>query len=174
MEIDGRAITDALAGGDTKAVEMLYEKYESRLYGYLISMLGAEWAAQDAMQEVFLGLVRNHERLGGIEKMENYLFTAARNAAYMVLRERRNAPGSLPENAPIVAPVDKGRREEAEELSAALLGLPVEQREVVVLKIYQDMTFEQIAAVTGESQNTVASRLRYAMEKLREILRGRL
>jgi RNA polymerase sigma-70 factor (ECF subfamily) len=48
--------------------------------------------------------------------------------------------------------------------------LPVDQREVVVLKVYQNMTFKEIARVTGASQNTAASRYRYALAKLKEIL----
>jgi len=60
-----------------------------------------------------------------------------------------------------------------EQLNAALNGLPVDQREVVVLKTYEDMTFKQIAKLLNISANTAASRYRYALEKMKVFLKKR-
>ena len=65
---------------------------------------------------------------------------------------------------------DAGRRQEAARLLAALAGLPAEQREIIVLREEENLTLEQIAAIQGVGRETVKSRLRYALAKLREVL----
>ena len=127
------------------------------------------------VQEVFLKALARSRWWFGLRNPVGYLYRAARNEALSRLRKRTvrsKAASGLIYSAELLAPLE-GSLESAEEaarVNAALLGLPVEQREVVVLKVYQNMTFKEIARVTGTSQNTAASRYRYALTKLKEIL----
>lgn len=127
------------------------------------------------VQEVFLRALARSRWWFGLRNPVGYLYRAARNEALSRLRKhtvRVRAAAELTCTAELLAPID-GALESAEEatrIDAALLALPVEQREVVVLKVYQNLTFKEIARVTGASQNTAASRYRYALAKLKEIL----
>jgi RNA polymerase sigma-70 factor (ECF subfamily) len=101
------------------------------------------------------------------------VYQIARNEATSFLRRHRRERLLKPD-APAwlvpAEPADTGR-EAAEALQAALTRLPPVQREIVVLKTYQDKTFREIGAMLEVSLNTVASRYRYGMEKLRTLLK---
>lgn len=127
------------------------------------------------VQEVFLRALARSRGWFGLRNPAGYLYCAARNEALSRLRKRTvrtRAAAELMYTAELLAPIDGALEaaEEATRVNAALLALPVEQREVVLLKLYQNMTFKEIAHVTGASQSTAASRYRYALAKLREIL----
>ncbi len=127
------------------------------------------------VQEVFLRALARSRWWFGLRNPAGYLYRAARNEALSRLRKRSvrtRAAAALIYSSELLAPVETSLEsaEEAARVNAALLALPVDQREVVVLKVYQNMTFKEIARVTGASQNTVASRYRYALAKLKEIL----
>ena len=97
-----------------------------------------------------------------------YVYRAVRNAALNARRNgQRDAP--LDANSTVFERRD-GNREAALALQRALADLPEEQRVVVVMRVGSGMTREEVAAATGASLNTVASRYRYALEKLREKL----
>ena len=103
-------------------------------------------------------------------RLDAYVYRIARNEAssFISLRKRERKVKSLDESW-LVVPEDK-LNELAEELQAVLARLPQQQREVIVMKIYRQKTFIEIARLLGLSQNTVASRYRYGMEKLRTLL----
>lgn len=127
------------------------------------------------MQEVFLKALARSRWWFGLRNPAGYLYRAARNEALSRLRKRTvrtRAAAELTCSVEVLAPQEASLEsaEEAARVNEALLALPVEQREVVVLKLYQNMTFKEIARVTGASQNTAASRYRYALAKLKEIL----
>ena len=127
------------------------------------------------VQEVFLRALARSRWWFGLRNPAGYLYRAARNEALSRLRKRtvrtRAAAELQYEVAMLEAPGGASElAEEAAQVNAALLALPWEKREVVVLKVYENMTFKEIARVTGASQNTAASRYRYALAKLKEIL----
>ncbi len=153
----------------------MYDAHAAQVYGYVCALLADPAEAEDVVQEVFLRAVARSERWFGLANTVGYLYRAARNEALDRLRKRavreRLAP-DVERAAAMVESTGKGleAREEAERIGAALLSLPVEQREVVVLKLYQNRTFKEIAKLTGTTQNTSASRYRYALAKLRAML----
>lgn len=102
---------------------------------------------------------------------ERYIFRAARNEAYSLLRRRRlflRAAKAVEERHMLLEPsVNSRPPEERESLEMALRSLPAKQREVVVLKVFETMTFKDISRLLGTSPNTAASRYRYALGKLR-------
>jgi RNA polymerase sigma-70 factor, ECF subfamily len=164
-----RLLAARIGGGDAQALEELYDAYATALYRHALAIVGCASDAEDVLQEVFLKLVRR--RGGPIQELRAYLFTAARHEAFSVLRRRQReartthldtdalpAAGCLHASAARTAVRD------------ALQALPSEQREVVVLKIYEQLTFEEIGRAVRASANTVASRYRYAIKKLRQAL----
>ncbi len=149
-------------------VRQLYDQYGPALLAYACSFVANAATGEDVVHQVFLRLLQGNTVVPDVPVA--YLYRAVRNAA---LNARRNvkrevaheheldAAGSLFESR-------NGNREAALALQAALLELPEDQREVVVLRVWSGMTLEETAALTGVSLNTVASRYRYALDKLRE------
>jgi RNA polymerase sigma-70 factor (ECF subfamily) len=97
-----------------------------------------------------------------------YVGAAVRNACFTILRTRRRR---AEDQTPLVEPVDPGATEEERlAVDAAIRQLPPEQREVVYLKVFEGLTFQEIADRCGLSINTAGSRYRYAMDALRRSL----
>jgi RNA polymerase sigma-70 factor, ECF subfamily len=145
-------------------IGQLYDRYGAALYRYAVMVLADPAGAADVVQTVFMSLLRQRARP---EFDERYLRRAVRNECFSALRKRRR--DVLASAAPILETVsaESDRPDERLALEQALRELPPEQREVVHLKVFEGMTFQEIADVTAESINTVASRYRYAIEKLR-------
>ena len=147
-------------------IESLYTQYGAALVAYGSALMANRSAAEDLVQHVFLNLLR-----AGAAVPENpraYLYRAMRNAALNSKRSIAREAVLDREQAWLVAPGESVANALA--LQASLLALPAEQREVVVMHIWGEMTFEEIAAVVGVPQNTAASRYRYGLAKLRERL----
>ena len=160
--------------GDRSKLAALYDAHAAGVYGYVCAILADPAEAEDVVQEVFLRAVARSDGWFGLRNPAGYLYRAARNEALSRLRKRNVRERLAPEvgRLAIVQTAGGGMaaEEDAARVNAALLVLPVEQREAVVLKLYQDRTFKEIARITGVSQNTAASRYRYALAKLKEIL----
>ena len=144
---------------------MLYDRYGRALLAYGCALLRDASAAEDVLHQVFAKLLGDRVAIAG--EPGPYLFRAVRNASLNRRRDRsREAPltdeGSWLEGPP-------GIGESALALQSALQTLPDEQREIVVLKIWGGLTFDEAATLAGVSANTAASRYRYALTKLREI-----
>jgi RNA polymerase sigma-70 factor (ECF subfamily) len=146
----------------------LYDHHAAGLYRYAVMILADTEAAADAVQQVFTRLVDRRETL---EAEAHYLRRAIRNECFSMLRDRRRWPHAADSHdilEAMAAPHDV--LEDRMAVQAALLALPPDQREVVHLKIFEGLTFQEIADLTGESINTIASRYRYALEKMRAVL----
>lgn len=139
-------------------VRRLYEELGPALTAYARSLAGDE--GEDAVQQVFTRLLSGD--VAAPAEARPYLFRAVRNAA---LNSRRGMRAAIATEPVFEAP--EGMEEEREALEQALSSLPEEQREIVVMRVWGGMTFEEAAAVLGVSLNTAASRFRYALEKLR-------
>jgi RNA polymerase sigma-70 factor (ECF subfamily) len=165
-----------LSAGDERAYSLLYEQFAARLVRTAAAILGSREDAEDAVQDVFVALVRSRRQLGEIEDMTAYLFAALRHAAARCAARRERAVpghdfvGEMPARAESCS--DHAIDGELQEhLQRALQELPPEQREVVSLRLAGELTFAQIARASDVSTQTVASRYRYALEKLRILLK---
>lgn len=172
MAIQGLAMEES---EDTRelCIERLYDIYAHSLYRYACAITRSPEDAEDALQEVFGKLARDRKRLVCTEAIKPYLYTAVRNASYTVLRTRRRRSEVAREwvdECSIVSPDASASIIESQVVRQAFAKLPADQREVLVLKIYDEMSFKEIAEALGSSINTVASRYRYAIAKLREAL----
>jgi len=156
-------------GAAADRIGRAYDRFAGPLYRYALMILADPAGAADAVQQVFVGL------LGGagsaMDDEERYLRRSVRNACYTALRQRRPSVLSA-SDAPLLEAVAAGRDRPDERIAIeqAMRALPAEQREVVHLKVFEGWTFQEIADFGGESINTVASRYRYAMDKMRERL----
>jgi RNA polymerase sigma-70 factor, ECF subfamily len=152
----------------------LYDQHGARAYRYLLALLGDRGMAEDALQSAFLELSRRPEALERIESPLAYLLASARNAALRDRRrgERRRQVEQTAASMRILEARDPTPQDpaETEKLEWALRQLPLEQREVIVLKALEGLTFPEIGQALGVSPNTAASRYRYALEKLRDLL----
>jgi RNA polymerase sigma-70 factor (ECF subfamily) len=149
-------------------LEEAYDRFAVRLYRHALVLTRCSADAEDAVQTAFVKLASRLRAKAVIEDLEPYLHTVVRGEALRIVgRRRRPQP-----EARIVAPVNGAGLEEAEAVDAALAALPAEQREVVVLHVYEGMTFRRIGEVLNISPDTAASRYRYAKEKLKELLDG--
>ena len=161
-------------GQPTELAGRLYDQYGASLYRYALLLLADQAAAEDVVQQVFASLMAAMRRNAAIDNAEHYLRRAVRNACYSMLRTRAasfEVPGDparplLEPRAGVRAPSNEDRLA----LEAAIGRLPPEQREVLHLHSFVGLTFREIADLTGDPPNTVASRYRYALEKLRALL----
>jgi RNA polymerase sigma-70 factor, ECF subfamily len=148
-------------------VERLYREYGAGLLAYGCAITVDRAAAEDVLQQLFLKLWREDAKLPEVARP--YLYRAMRNAALNSRRRVARDVGLDAARSWFVAP--RTRMEEALTLQAELQELPEEQREAVVLHIWGQLTFDEVAEVTGVTLNTAASRYRYGLGKLRERMR---
>ena len=131
--------------------------------------------AEDVVQEAFVRYWRHQRQLPGdpqallITSIRRTAVDLARRDSRRVRREEKS-DGALEERDAIFDPPALEKTERIREIEAALERLPPEQREVLALKIWNELTFEQIGETLGLSPNTAASRYRYALAALRKEL----
>jgi RNA polymerase sigma-70 factor, ECF subfamily len=164
-------LLQGLTEGREEAFAALYDRFGPTLFRVACLLLGSCADAEDAVQDVFVGLVRARRKLTGVGNLRAYLFAALRRAAGRVAGARKATPVAPYDFAQVAAPGSQGPgTEQAAALERALRGLPPEQRELVALKVDAGLTFAEIGTLLGISPNTAASRYRYALEKLRAAL----
>jgi RNA polymerase sigma-70 factor (ECF subfamily) len=137
-----------------------------------VALTASRADADDVLQETFVRLARMRKSLAAVDNLVAYVFATARNESIR-LAQRQVREDQVRVGAELVArscevPVeDPEALETAEWVAAALARLSDELREIVELKIYAELTFREISAVTGLPQGTVATRYRSALEKMR-------
>ena len=160
-------LVQQLRGGEPDALSHIYDRYAASLYRVLNAILSSPVDAEDALQEVFVALAT--KRVGRITNLKSYLFVAARHQAFTVLRRRKREPGFEDVTSLEIAdPNSLAHENRVGDWVALLARLPLEQREVIALKVWEEMTFADIARVVRASPNTVMSRYRYGIERLRK------
>lgn len=137
----------------------LYDAWASRLLAYMMTITRDRSQAEDALQNLFVKLATSRPDL---RDPSVYLFRAARNEAIRVSRRRPDRP--LADLEVLAAPAGSAA------VRDALDHLPAEQMDVVVLHVFEGLSFREAAGVLGIPQDTAASRYRYALEKLRGLL----
>lgn len=146
----------------------LYDAHGTRLFRYASMILADAAAAEDVVQEVFVHVAQALRRRSPPEVTYAYLAVAARNECFSLLRRRGRRPE---EPLPVLErEAPDATEEERLILEAALVALPAEQREVMYLKVFEGLTFQEIGERCGTSVNTAASRYRYAAAALRRSL----
>lgn len=159
--------------GSNEALCRIYRKYSDYLLVLAAALLKDVNAAEDVLHDVFCRFIESREKIKLAGSLKSYLGTCVVNLARDKLRARKLQPCELgeatvadtnaPENCDIFG-------EEARKLNHAIAQLTYEQQEVIMLHLRGDMKFREIAGLQGISINTVKSRYRYGLEKLRIFL----
>jgi RNA polymerase sigma-70 factor (ECF subfamily) len=154
--------------GDAEAFTELVGRYGPRLRYYLGKLLRDNGAIEDALQDVWFDVYRKVPRLADAGAFAAWIYRIARDRAFRELRRHRHACHPLVEaETEAVADEEEFTAADAEWVHAALKGLTPEHREVLVLRFLEEMSYEDIAQVTGCPLGTVRSRLHHAKRALR-------
>lgn len=184
---DGDADEDLMerfAAGDTGAFEVLLKRHERGVYNFIYRLIRNREVANDLLQETFLRVVKNARRYSRKAKFTTWLYTIARNQCIDTVRKarhrdhasldqpaRHNPEGrTLMERLPGASPNGFDHADAGEmkvRIEQAIAQLSDEQREVFVMRQFMQLKFNEIAEVVGVSENTIKSRMRYALENLR-------
>jgi RNA polymerase sigma factor (sigma-70 family) len=172
------------AAGDASAFEVLYERHELPLWRYLLRQCGDRATAEELMQETWFSVAREAARFDPGGRFAPWLYAIAR---YRVIdRHRASRPtesldASTGDDEPLAARLEdesspsplaaSERMDQGMAILAALDRLPQEQREAFLLQAEGELSVEEIARVTGTTFETAKSRLRYARDKLKALLR---
>jgi RNA polymerase sigma-70 factor (ECF subfamily) len=170
----------AYAGGDAVAFETLYARHKGPLFRYVLRSVKGRGEAEELFQDVWMRAIEARARYTPQAKFTTWLYTIAHNRIVDHWRSRGLAVVSLDdEESPVAEPAaapsaEPHRTVEARQdlarFAAALAALPISQREAFLLHHESGMTAAEIARATGCGEEAAKSRLRYAMQKLREAL----
>ena len=169
----------AIAGGDHLAFKRLVERYQSRLFNFLYRYLRDRETAEDLTQEVFLKVYQAASRFEPRAKVRTWIFTIAYNLAVNELRRRRRRRffGFLVHEDREVTAIEAseaGDHLELEETMTEALGLlPHNQRAALLLRVRDELSYQEIAEILGVSRSSVESLLFRARERVRRLLRDR-
>jgi RNA polymerase sigma-70 factor (ECF subfamily) len=174
--LEDRLLIWRFNAGDTVALRRIYEKYKADLLGVARALLNGPSTSEDVLHDVFVGFASQAGRFELKGSLKGYLAVCVANRARNVNRQDRQIgperridmelrPSAQPDSSEAAA-----YAEQRLAVTSALAQLPPEQRQVVVLHVIGSLRFREIAEQTGESINTVQSRYRYGLEKLRSLL----
>jgi RNA polymerase sigma-70 factor (ECF subfamily) len=171
-----RQLIERLRQGDPQALRACYEMYKDTLLTTAACMLGNVSAGKDCLHDVFVQFASNVRKLGIAENLKGYLTTCIANRARDMLRQRARQNWAMDKIAqetehdttPPPQPTDS---DQTNKVYRALGEIPDQQREVITLHLHGDMTFKEIARSQKASINTIQSRYRYGLDKLRQLLR---
>lgn len=170
--------------GEVRAFEILLGRHRKSVFNFILRYVGDKETAEDLLQETFMRVIKGADAYKRQAKFTTWLYTIARNLCVDQTRRRKHRRhASL--DAPMAADDDSGtlldvipgsemasdrksvNKQLYQRLQGAIGALSEEQREVFLMREFLDMPFKQIADVVGVPENTVKSRMRYALEKLR-------
>jgi RNA polymerase sigma-70 factor, ECF subfamily len=183
MESEASAIARGLRRQDPDLLDRLIEQYQHRLLRYLVYLSGNRELAEDLFQETWIRVLERGHQYDGKHEFSTWLYAVARNLTIDYLRKK--SPLSLDglmedeEHAPL-EPADPRpmawelvqQHEQAERVSAALLSIPAEYRETVVLRFQEGLALDEISKVTRSPLGTVKSRLYRGLNLLMARLGG--
>lgn len=163
--------------GSSKSLERIYNKYETYLITVATALLNNTHAAEDVLHDFFISFVTSTEKIKLKGNLKAYLATCVANLARNRIKRKQLEPAALDDNDSIESAALRPdllaiQKEETTILNRAMSHLPYEQREVVVLHLQGNLKFTQIADMRSTSVNTIRSRYRYGLEKLRSELNG--
>ena len=180
--MDGSLVTSdddlmrAYVAGDAVSFETLYRRYADRLHGYIYRLVGNEATCDEIYQDTWQRVIQSRASYRADGTFKAWLFQIAHNRVRDFWRSKAislevpDVDGALSENfgETETPETELSVFETRRRVRMALDELPAEQKAVVLMRLDQEMTLEEIAVVMGVNRETVKSRLRYAMDKLRQ------
>ncbi|MFT4863202.1 MAG: RNA polymerase sigma-70 factor (ECF subfamily) [Pseudohongiellaceae bacterium] len=179
---EDEALIAAALKGSSYAWEKLVKRYETRLYNHGLRLTGNPTDAMDLMQEVFLGVYRNLHRFRGDAKFSSWIFRIAHNKSVDMSRRKRFTTvqprsdddefdflDTLPASTKLEPEALLGESQLNAKVLVMLSKIPMDQRMIVDYKVFQSLTFEEIAQLQEISVNTAKTRFYAALKKLKVI-----
>jgi RNA polymerase sigma-70 factor (ECF subfamily) len=165
--------------GSSESLERIYEKYETYLITVATALLNNTHAAEDVLHDFFISFVTSANRIKLNGNLKAYLATCIANLARNRIKRKQLESTALEDRDSVESAVLRPdllaiQKEETTILNRAIAHLPYEQREVVVLHLQGNLKFTQIAKLRSTSVNTIRSRYRYGLEKLRSLLNSQV
>ncbi len=157
-------------------LERVYDEHAQALFAFLLNFTRSEADTRDLLQESFVKLAKQPQLLQDARDERSFLIRLAHNLAIDLMRRRGTREKNYQQFAEVGVVIFARSNDPDEQafraaLAEALGELPPDQRAVVHLKLWEGLTFEEIATALDIPQNTAASRYRYGLDKLRERLR---
>ncbi|MGC8823449.1 MAG: sigma-70 family RNA polymerase sigma factor [Bacteroidales bacterium] len=184
--LSDQALLDLYSQGRIEAFEELVLRHQTRLYNYILMMVRQPALAEDIFQETFVKVIRSI-REGKYYDDGKFLSWVTRIAHNLIIdhyrREKKmkmvssdNEENPLANINMMAASTEDGivKHQMLKEVRSFIEQLPFEQREVVIMRVYLDMSFKEIAEQTGVSLNTALGRMRYALINLRKMMAQRV
>jgi RNA polymerase sigma-70 factor, ECF subfamily len=169
-EVEDRDLITKTRRGDVESYNLLISRWDRRIYNYLLRLVKDREDARDLAQDVFLKAYQNLNKLEDPSRFSPWLYRIAHNEAYSLLRKNRPESELGEERAQSIP----GRRmlpiEVGLAVQTALSRLTEDQREAVVLKIYEGFKFEEMAEILACPVSTIKSRLYTALDLLKDSL----
>ena len=178
-EVEDRDLVAKAAKGSVDAYNLLVSRWEKRVFNYILRLVRNREDALDLSQDVFLKAYQNLGKLDDASRFAPWLYRIAHNESFSLLRRKRPDGEELLPDDEAAVPARPGSRssgvamlpvETSIAVARAMERLNDEQREAVVLKIYEGFKFEEMAEVLGCPVSTVKSRLYTALDLLKDIL----
>ncbi len=170
-EADDIELLHRAGSGDSAAFHALVDRHAQRLYRLAVSLIGNAADAEDVLQETFIGAFRGLRSFEARSSVKTWLTRIlVLQAAQRNRGKRRRPAGSLEDSTPAAS----GSPETAMDVQAALGRLSPEHREILALREFEQMSYEEIAQVLGVPRGTVESRLHRARSEMREKLKDYL
>ncbi len=171
---------------DKSAFSLIYERYSGSVLSYLYRMLGNVEDVESIAQEVFLRAYRFRATYRYPQRLSTWLFTITRNLAINQARRKKRSPvrnitelnlegvdiSGDPYQVAARATDDVEKQEEIARVLKALDGLPTDQKEVIVLGVFQDMSYGEMEEITGTKAVTLRSRMFHGLKRLAKTLGG--
>jgi len=170
--------------GEVRAFEVLLSRHRKPVYNFILRFVGDKETAEDLLQEAFMRVIKGAEAYKRQAKFTTWLYTIARNLCVDQTRRRKHrkhasldAPMDISDDSGTLLDVIPSNEMASDRQSLnkqlhqtmhrAISALSEEQREVFLMREFLDLPFKQIAEIVGVPENTVKSRMRYTLEKLR-------
>jgi len=177
-EIEDSKLVSLYISGDQKSFEILYRKYEKPLFSYVYKMLNNREDSEEVFQKTWIKVVEKLKYYNEKGKFSSWLFSIAHNCTIDLLRKtsrkkenlsvdeidfKISAKGKNPEDIYVI-------KEKKNKLKSIIEYLPEEQRETVIMRVYGDLSFKEIAKIQKVSLNTVLGRMHYAVKRIKKEL----
>ena len=168
--------------GKNKAFDKLYRKYERPLYSFVYRFVGNRESAEDLFQQTWLKVIRGLENYDERGKFASWLFGIANNCCIDLVRQKSKAKQNdyvseqgmdrLPQKE-MISDEQMISKEQTAQLANVIEKLPWEQKQVVLLRVYAEMSFKDIAVMIESPLNTVLGRMHYAVKNLRKLMKSK-
>lgn len=163
--------------GDTAAFEELVLRYQKPVYSFVLRLLRDPAEAEDTVQKVFLLVYQNLKNFRFESSFKTWLYRISINQCHNVFRQHKNREFTPLDDLPLAdsktsQEEDYAQKEIMAQARKAIEKLPNKQRQVLLLRVYQDLSFEEIGQVLNMRANSAKVNFHYALEKVKEWMRN--